>query len=72
LAIGWIDVDHFQPGSKMARPTIAPPTLMSSSRPLGNSRTSSGFPKLFSSAFFISHLLLDLDDSRDYQSAKRR
>ena len=34
-----------QPGSKMARPTVAPPILMSSSRPLGNSRTSSGSPR---------------------------
>ena len=30
---------------------IAPPTLINSSRPLGNSRTSSGFLKFLSSAF---------------------
>lgn len=51
LGMGWTDVDHRQPGSKTALPIVATPILISSMRPFGNSRTSSGFPKLFSSAF---------------------
>ena len=39
-----------QPGWSTSRPTTAPPTLTRSTRPLGNSRTSSGTPKLLSSA----------------------
>src|SRR5271157_454927 len=59
LAKGWTEVAHLQPGSKMPRPTVAPPTLISSRRPFGNSRTSSGFPKLFNSALFMFQLLLN-------------
>src|SRR5918996_1036905 len=33
---------HFQPGSYVARPSVIPPTFTTSSRPSGNSRTSSG------------------------------
>ncbi len=54
---GFCDgLDGFRPspaGSNIARPTVAPPILINSKRPFGNSRTSSGVPKLFSSAFFI-------------------
>src|SRR5215510_14510311 len=53
---GCTDVDHFQPGSKTARPTVAPPILMSSSLPFGNSRTSSGLRKSLHSAFSMSRL----------------
>ena len=45
LAIGWTEVAHRQPAWKRQRPTVAPPIRINSSRPLGNSRTSSGFPK---------------------------
>src|SRR5207253_413786 len=44
------EVAQRQPGSKIARPIMAPPMRISSTRPLGNSRTSSGLPKLFNSA----------------------
>src|SRR5689334_12237544 len=51
--MGWTEVAQRQPGSNTARPMTAPPTLMSSRRPRGNSRTSSGSPKLLRSAVSV-------------------
>jgi hypothetical protein len=47
LAIGLTQVDHFQPGSNVARPTTAPATVTSSTLPLSNFRIYSGEFKLF-------------------------
>lgn len=47
FASGWTELAHLQPSSKTALPTVAPPTLMSSTRPFGNSRTSSDLPKIY-------------------------
>jgi len=48
----------------MARPIVAPPILINSSLPLGNSRISSGFPKflfpLFSWVTFLLGCLLTI------------
>src|SRR5262245_65706913 len=61
LASGCTELDQRQPGSNTARPTIAPPTLISSTRPFGNSRTSSGLRKSLCSAWFMVLLLSVVD-----------
>jgi hypothetical protein len=46
----------YNPGI-LAPPIDAPPILMRSSRPFGNSRISPGFSKCFNSVFSVVHLL---------------
>ena len=51
---GCTEVDHFRPGSNVARPIVpAPPILMSSTLRFGKVLTSSALFKLFRSAFPI-------------------
>ncbi len=49
-ATGLTSVDQRQPGRKTNRPMSAPPTFRISTRPLGNSLTSSAGPNLWCSA----------------------
>src|SRR5215469_106497 len=72
-AIGRTSLDQRQPGWKTSRPTWPPPTLRISARPFGNSRVSSGVPKLRCSVLSISapssrvmdrvYLLIDRSES---------
>src|SRR5262245_35611607 len=56
--MGCTDSAHLHPGSNTARPTVAPPILISSTRPFGNSRISSGFPKPLTSALSMRLVIL--------------
>src|SRR5579885_1683131 len=47
LAMGLSDSDHFQPGSKVARPNVMSPNETTCSFPLGKFRVSSGAFKFF-------------------------
>src|SRR2546425_444430 len=47
--MGLTCLDHFQPGSNLARPTVAPPILTTSILPFSNFRTSSGELRCFTS-----------------------
>src|SRR3954451_9762735 len=61
LAIGLTSLDQRQPGSNTSRPTSPPPTWRISARPLGNSRGSSGAPKLLCSVCCMARLLGRVD-----------
>jgi len=47
LAMGLTQVDHFQPGWRVARPKVTPPIEMISTRPLSKVRFSSGWVSFF-------------------------
>ena len=61
LAIGLTSFDQRQPGSNTSRPTSPPPTWRISAWPLGNSRVSSGAPKLLCSVCCMARLLGRVD-----------
>jgi membrane protein DedA with SNARE-associated domain len=46
-----MQVDHFHPGSKVARATVCSPTCKTSTLPLSNGLTSAGALKFFLSIF---------------------
>ena len=66
LASGLTSLDQRQPGSKTSRPTSPPPICRISAWPLGNSRVSSGAPKLLCSVCCMARLLRSGGLARPY------
>ena len=57
-AIGFTSLDHRQPGSIFARPTIVVPMVTISAIPFGNERVSSGLSMFFTPTVPMAYLLL--------------